>query len=497
MNHFIRGTLARWLACGLLLACSLGVWAAHAPDSVPNPRSAGSGHIANPDDIIDVEHQARIEQLLTRLETDKGVQVAVVALADIESPADVFDFAQRLFELWGIGDRARDDGLLVLLVRDRRTVRMHTGYGLEGLLPDVLCLRIQEQFMKPAFKEGRYGEGLLLGLTEVDRLARDPAAAAQAIASVPEQVDDWATVQWVMGIPIAFIGLVLFAVRTVRGYFKHDDASPALPPLSMRHGRVGWLLRFVVMPVGIVIAVGWLPPAHRVGSAALLLYAYFILMVTLKAWRLHRCARSLFAEQAHVRLHQLLGQQRVFWVWMAIWLPFPFLLYLPWVLTLRRRYRRRVRPCEACGQPTRLLSEQQEDAHLSAARQTEERLGSVDHDVWLCGGCGATQRVSFVNDDADFEACPKCHTVAMSLESDTVLTGATATLQGKGVRKHVCRHCGHQRKETYLISRTESSSSGGSGSPSFGSSSSSSSSTSSSSSWGGGSSGGGGASTSW
>ncbi|WP_462184054.1 hypothetical protein, partial [Acinetobacter baumannii] len=81
----------------------------------------------------------------------------------------------------------------------------------------------------------------------------------------------------------------------------------------------------------------------------------------------------MFAEQAHVRLHQLLGQQRAFWVWMAIWLPFPFLLYLPWVLTLRWRYRRRVRPCEACGQPTRLLSEQQEDAHLSAARQTEER----------------------------------------------------------------------------------------------------------------------------
>ena len=66
----------------------------------------------------------------------------------------------ELFERWGIGDRARDDGLLVLLVRDRRTVRMHTGYGLEGLLPDLLCHRIEQQFMKPAFKDGRYGEGL-------------------------------------------------------------------------------------------------------------------------------------------------------------------------------------------------------------------------------------------------------------------------------------------------------------------------------------------------
>lgn len=498
MTHSIRGSLARWLVGACWLACSLCVVAAHTPQSVPNPRSTSAGHIADPDDIIDAEHQDRIEQLLARLEADKGVQVAVVALADIEEPSDVFEFAQALFERWGIGERTRDDGLLVLLVRDRRTVRMHTGYGLEGLLPDVLCLRIQAQFMKPAFKDGRYGEGLLLGLTEVDRLARDPAAAAMAIAAVPEQADDWPTVRWVLSVPVAVIGLLVFAVRAMRGYFNRDAADAVLPPVSMRHGRLGWLLRFVVIPVGIVHAMGWLPPAARAGAAMLMLYAYFILMVALKARRLHRCARSLFAEQAHVRLHQLLGQQRAFWVCIALLLPIPFLLYLPWVLTLRWRYRRRVRPCEACAQPMRLLSEQQEDAHLSAARQLEERLSSVDHDVWLCGGCGATQRVSFVNDDADFEACPKCNTVAMSLESDTVLTSATATLQGKGVRKHVCRHCGHQRKETYLISRTESSSSSGSsGSPSFGSSSSGSSSSSSSSSWGGGSSGGGGASTSW
>lgn len=498
MTHSIRGALAHCLAGLLLLACSLGVGAVHTPQSVPNPRPAGAGHIANPDGVIDAVHVAQIEGLLARLEADKGIQVAVVAVTDIESPADVFEFAQQLFDVWGIGDRARDDGLLVLLVRDRRTVRMHTGYGLEGLLPDLLCHHIEQQFMKPAFKEGRYGEGLFLGLTEVDRLVRDPAAAAQAIASARPQTDGWPVMRWVLSMPIAFIGVLLFAVRSMRGYFSRESQDSALPPVSMRYARLSWLACFVMLPLGIVQLAGEMPAGLRMGGAFLLLYAYFVVMTMQQAWRLHRCARSLFANQAHARLHHVLGQQRAFWVWMAIWMPLPFVVYLPCMLTLRGRYRQRVRPCEACGQPTRLLSEQEEDAHLPAARQTEERLGSVDHDVWSCGACGAAQRVSFPNEDAAFEACPKCNAVALSLESDTVLKEATATQQGKGVRKHVCRHCGHQRKESYVITRTESSSSeSSSSSSSFGSSSSRSSSASSSGSWGGGSSGGGGASTSW
>jgi len=497
MNHSIKGSLARWLVGACLLTCSLWALAAHTAHSVPNPRPTSARHVANPDGIIDAAHLAQIEHLLARLEADKGVQVAVVAVSDIDSPSDVFEFAQALFERWGIGDRARDDGLLVLLVRDRRTVRMHTGYGLEGLLPDVLCHRIQEQLMKPAFQAEHYGEGLLLGILEVDRLVRDPAAAAQAIAAQPATSDDWPVAQWFLMVPMASVALVLFAVRTLRSYFSRDVSDPSLPPESMRHGRFGWLIRYMVLPLGLVQLVGLMPAGHRTGTAILLLYAYWVLMVAEKAWRLHRCARGLFANHAHARLHQLLGQQRAFWVGVAICAPFPFLIYLPWMLTLRGRYRRRVRPCQACGQPMRRLNEQEEDAHLSAARQTEERLGSVDHDVWLCGACGSAQRVSFVNAATDFEACPKCSTVAMSVEGDTVLTQATATLQGKGVRTHLCHHCGHRRKESYLIPRTETSSSDTSSSSSFGSSSSSSSNSASSSHWGGGSSGGGGASTSW
>lgn len=498
MTHSFRQGCTLALACLLLYAYGLSWSAAHTPQSVPNPRPLWAGHVANPDQVIDAEHAEQIERLLSRLEADRGVQVAVVALADVESPVDVIDFAQQLFEHWGIGDRSRDDGLLVLLVRDQRTVRMHTGYGLEGLLPDLLCHRIEQQFMKPAFKEGRYGEGLLSGLTEVDRIVRDPEAAAQAVAALPAETDGWRVMRWVVSAPIAFIGLLFFAVRNMQGYFSREARDSNLPPVSMRHSRLAWVACFVVLPLGIVQLGELMPAAHRLGGVVLLLYAGFVCLALWQAWRLHRCARALFRNREHVRLHQLLGRQRGFWVWMAIWMPVPFLAYLPFVWHLRQRYRERERACEACAQPMRRLSEQEEDAHLPAARQIEERIGSVNHDVWVCQGCSAVQRMSYPNADTPHEACPACGTVTFMLEKDTVLTPASETNQGKGMRIHVCQHCQHQARRKYLIPSIASQTSSSGSSHSSGSSSSDSSrSSSSSSDWGGGRSGGGGASTSW
>ncbi len=241
MTHSFRQGCTLALACLLLYAYGLSWSAAHTPQSVPNPRPLWAGHVANPDQVIDAEHAEQIERLLSRLEADRGVQVAVVALADVESPVDVIDFAQQLFEHWGIGDRSRDDGLLVLLVRDQRTVRMHTGYGLEGLLPDLLCHRIEQQLMKPAFKEGRYGEGLLSGLTEVDRIVRDPEAAAQAVAALPAETDGWRVMRWVVSAPIAFIGLLFFAVRNMQGYFSREarDSNPGGSDRGRRRPAAG------------------------------------------------------------------------------------------------------------------------------------------------------------------------------------------------------------------------------------------------------------------
>ena len=120
---------------------------------VPNPRNESSSNwVSNPNQILDESYVWEINNMLSQLEDSLSIEVAIVALSSIgeDIPAE---FAHKLFEHWGIGKKADDNGLLILLVLDQRKVTFATGYGLEGVLPDALCFRIQQNEMVPWFRK--------------------------------------------------------------------------------------------------------------------------------------------------------------------------------------------------------------------------------------------------------------------------------------------------------------------------------------------------------
>src|SRR5690242_15364855 len=123
--------------------------------SIPNQKLIDGSYVSNPDHILDQTTVGRIDSILSALEKENTVQVAVVVVESIGN-ADVFDFAQELFTTWGIGNKQNDNGLLLLFVNDQRTIRFHTGDGIEGVLPDALCKQIQERYMVPAFRNGDF-----------------------------------------------------------------------------------------------------------------------------------------------------------------------------------------------------------------------------------------------------------------------------------------------------------------------------------------------------
>ena len=104
--------------------------------------------------------------MLSQLEDSLSIEVTVVALPSIgeDIPAE---FAHKLFEHWGIGKKADDNGLLILLVLDQRKVTFATGYGLEGVLPDALCFRIQQNEMVPWFRKNDFDRGMTEGVRAV------------------------------------------------------------------------------------------------------------------------------------------------------------------------------------------------------------------------------------------------------------------------------------------------------------------------------------------
>lgn len=132
--------------------------------SVPNTKLVNNSYVSNPDNLLSRPTVDEINTLLKNIETQVGAQVAVVILDEIDEHETPKSFATSLFNHWGIGNSASDDGLLILLVKSERRIEFETGYGLEGVLPDIRCFRIQQDAMLPHFKNGDYDQGILSGV---------------------------------------------------------------------------------------------------------------------------------------------------------------------------------------------------------------------------------------------------------------------------------------------------------------------------------------------
>jgi uncharacterized protein len=129
-------------------------------------------HVSDPDGLLSIAARDSINRMFTTLEQKTGIQAMVVMLPSIGDD-NIFDFSQDLFRYWGIGDKEKNNGLLITYVADQRTIRFHTGYGLEGYLTDALGKRIQTTYMIPAFKQGDTDTGMVKGMRAVYKVLED------------------------------------------------------------------------------------------------------------------------------------------------------------------------------------------------------------------------------------------------------------------------------------------------------------------------------------
>ncbi len=146
----------------LMSAMSLAatVWT---PSSVPVAHIEDRDrYVCNPDGILSEEAVAEIDRVFRAIEDSTGIQAMVAVLGEID-PADCFEFAIQMGERNGVGQSEHDNGLVILLSTAQRCIRFVTGYGIEGMLPDAICRRIQETYMNPFFKDGDWDDGMMAG----------------------------------------------------------------------------------------------------------------------------------------------------------------------------------------------------------------------------------------------------------------------------------------------------------------------------------------------
>ena len=122
-----------------------------------------------------------LEQKLLSYNDSTSSQIAVVTVPTLDG-SDIESYAQTLYQSWGIGQKGRDNGILILISAQEHKVRIQPGYGLEGAIPDAVAGRIIRETLAPAFKANRYYDGLDQATTELIARAKgeykaDPSEA--------------------------------------------------------------------------------------------------------------------------------------------------------------------------------------------------------------------------------------------------------------------------------------------------------------------------------
>ncbi len=173
----------RWLAALCCLALPAAGWGA---DLVALP--ALTARVTDLTGTLAVGQVAALEASTAAIEADKGAQVVVLLLPTTQ-PETIEQFGIRLAEAWRIGRKGVNDGVIVIVAKNDRKMRVEVAYGLEGAVPDAVAKRIVDETMAPRFKQGDFAGGLQAAVDDLARLIGGealPAPVAPVAVAEPQ-----------------------------------------------------------------------------------------------------------------------------------------------------------------------------------------------------------------------------------------------------------------------------------------------------------------------
>lgn len=391
--------------CLVLLALlSIGNGAAaERVDQLPVPLPAS--HVADPRGLLAADTRAELDRLASTLDRAGRGELGFVVIGSTEG-VDPRRFATDVFNRWGIGDRQRNDGTLILLAKEDRAAEIVLGTGIDNAVNREHAERVMQDAMVPRFRENNYDQALVAGTTQLLQrvytidLSRPAEQAPAGLADAAALNADGATA---------------------------PDRAPSVD--------------YTAQPMAATAPTG--APAEEPASTGVIATGLGIIGALLGGalWLLHKLLRML------------------------------------WWFTGSRWFTRK---CGSCNSVMQQLPEAADDAHLNPSQITEERLGSVDHRVFLCPRCSKVEQIARRAWFTRYSDCKSCGSRALSSVSNT-LTAATRYSTGLAEVTETCQNCKQVRTENRVLPMLPPPSS----------------SSSSSSSYGGGRSSGGGASGRW
>ncbi|WP_237363877.1 TPM domain-containing protein [Rhizorhapis sp. SPR117] len=143
-----------------------------------------TGRVVDNANLLNPAQEQALTAELKAIEDQSGRQVVVATLPDLQG-YDIADYGYQLGRTWGIGQKDKNNGALLIVAPNDRKVRIEVGYGLEGILTDAMSSIIIQRAIIPRFKENNYPGGIAAGVGEIGKLLALPPdeARAQALAA--------------------------------------------------------------------------------------------------------------------------------------------------------------------------------------------------------------------------------------------------------------------------------------------------------------------------
>jgi uncharacterized protein len=222
-----------WLALlGLTLAfiaCTCALWAA------PN-FPALTGRVVDQANVIPPAKRVDLDIKLADLEMKSGIQLVVATVSSLDGE-EIEPYANALFRTWRLGQKDKNNGVLLLVAPKERRVRIEVGYGLEGTLTDALSKVIITNAIAPRFKAGDYGDGVTRGVDDIITVLTTDASEWQQKPSLRLDNDPSdEAVGWIfLGLLILFFVMLIWSPG-FRWFVFNVLANVALSAASGSHG---------------------------------------------------------------------------------------------------------------------------------------------------------------------------------------------------------------------------------------------------------------------
>jgi len=213
--------------------------------------------------MLNAREAQEIEERLRRFEEETNHQIAVLTIPTLQGD-DLQDFSIRVAETWKIGHRGHDNGVILLVVRDDRKIRIEVGYGLEGVLPDATAYRIIQDVILPRFRERDFLRGIESGVSAIIQTVR-----GESILPAP-RAEKGPGYTFVSTMLLLFAGTALFG--SVLGF-----AQPCLA-----RGAASGAFVSAVVGLPAISAVG--PAIWLVAICVGALASMFTIQFTRRAW---------------------------------------------------------------------------------------------------------------------------------------------------------------------------------------------------------------------